>query len=333
MFPFNPGRILFSFFLLLSTIFVITGCKRENSFVANDPTQIAVIDLSGTDRRIIERLDSTLNEVQLPGTTEPFFSSVEFGPFNSEKMPETPNLFLLVSTATVKSDTALGRLFSKDVLSKADISDEAVFIKRESLFYDGQIVWFLVYNSNEGLQRFIVNRISSASATMMSTNINRIISRDGTGSRYDRELSAAITREWGIELKLPDGFEEVDSLRSGNALYRRGAGTKTEEWMLISEIKGVDSIAIDSVRDVVTGKLIRYQDGSQMKTVSSFNYLGRSGYYRGKWETSPYPMAGLFTARILKKGSRALYIEAGIYSPGRNKTSNLLRLEKLLRDL
>ncbi len=333
MFPFDPGRILFFSFLLLTSVFLLAGCKSGTSYVPTDPTQITVVDFSGTERQIIEVLDSALNSVQLAGTSEPFFSSVEIRPLDRGKLPQSSNLLILISTATLQTDTALKRIFSKEVLDKTLRSDEALFIKRDNLFFEGQVAWLLLYPTTKGLQSFIDTRLSPAIATIMSTNINRIITRNQPDSRYEKDISALIIRDWAIDLKLPEGFEAIDSLSRGSALYRRGAGTKTEEWILISDIKDADSIGINSLRDSITERLIRYQDGSKMRTVTGFEYLGSPGYYRGRWETAPYPMAGLFTTRIVKQGKKTIYIEAGIYSPGRNKTLNLLRLEKLLRDL
>lgn len=333
MFLFRPGRKTLFYSLLFSISLFLTGCKNDSPGVSNDPTQLTVITLKGIPRAVQDSLEVKLGNVKLPGTTEPFFSSVTYPAYDRGNLPKNSDILFLVSTAGARSDSSFGRVFSTDLLSRVAGDDEALFLKKEDLYRKGQTVWFVLYHSDTGLQKFITSRFDAAAATIMSTCIRRIMSADQSRSRYEKELSVDIQDKWGIGLRLPEGFEKNDSISSSHSLFRRGAGTKTEEWILIGAVSGSPEMKPDELRDRATRETIRYQDGSTMRTVSSFEYLGKPGFFRGNWETTPYPMAGVFTARLLDKGGKMIYIEAGIYSPGRNKTLNLLRLEKLLRDL
>lgn len=333
MFLFRPGRKTLFYSFLLSFLFLIAGCKNQDSSPSIDPTQLTVISPGGIRQEILDSLEVKLTYANLPGTAEPFFSAVNFLKYNRENLPANADLLILVSTANVLSDSSFGRFLSPGLISRVTKDDDVLFLKKDDLFRMGQTIWIILYNSDSGLRNFVAARFPAAVATIISTNIKRVMAYDQPRSRYEEGHSEEILVEWGIDLRLPEGFERVDSLPSGRSLFRRGAGTKTEEWMMISGIS--DSVLgnPDELRDRVLKETIRYQDGSSMRTTSYLEYLGKPGYFRGNWETSPYPMAGIYTARFLSKGSGIIYIEAGIYSPGRNKTLNLLRLEKLLRDL
>lgn len=333
MFLFRPGRKTLFYSLLLFSLFVLAGCKNPDSSPSIDPTQITVISPGGIPVDILDSLEVTLAKANLPGTAEPFFSAINSLSYNRENLPTNADLLILVSTAAALSDSSLGRVLSPGLISRVTKEDEVLFLKKDDLYRKGQTIWFILHNSDSGLQKFVAARFPAAVATMISTNIKRVMAYDQSRSRYEKGHSEEILAEWGIDLRLPEGFERVDSVPSGSTLFRRGAGTKTEEWMMISGISGSIEGNPDELRDNAVKESIRYQDGSSMRTTSYLEYLGKPGYFRGNWETSPYPMAGVYTARLLSNGGGIIYIEAGIYSPGRNKTLNLLRLEKLLRDL
>lgn len=333
MFLFRPGRKTLFYSFLLSFLFVLAGCKNQDSGPSIDPTQLTVISPGGIPEEILDSLEVTLTNANLPGTAEPFFSAVNFRKYNRENLPTNTDLLILVSTAAALSDSSLGRVLSPGLIARVTKDNEVLFLKKDDLHRKGQTVWFVLYHSDSGLRNFVTARFPAAVATIISTNIRKVMSYDQSRSGYEEGHSEEILAEWGIDLRLPEGFERVDSVPSGRSLFRRGAGTKTEEWMMICGISDSIDGNPDELRDKAVMESIRYQDGSSMRTTSYLEYLGKPGYFRGKWETSPYPMAGVYTARLLTKGGGIIYVEAGIYSPGRNKTLNLLRLEKLLRDL
>ncbi len=330
---FSQGKSLFLIPPILFLILAISGCGKREEIPQSDPTRLEILLSSGTTSTLTEKIDSIFRAIYLPGTKEPFFDEVPVSVYQPGKIPRVPNLLLIVSTSTIAKDTLLQRIFTKPLLARVTRGNRAEFFMKEDLFYTGQTLWIVVYNKQSELEELISSRFASISATIVSTSINKVLKRDAGKSGEETSLSEEIRSFWGIDPKVPEGFEKVKGTPVGSVLLRRGAGTKTEEWILIHELKN-DSLTFSvEMRDSITSKIMKYQDGSTMKSVSTFNYLGDSSHFRGSWETYPYPMAGVFTSRVLNRGKKRIYIEAGIYSPGRNKTLNLLRLEKMIRDL
>ena len=333
MSPFSPGKFRFLIPSIFFLFLAISGCDKKDEIPQSDPTHLEVLLSYDTTNSLTERIDSFFRAIYLPGTNEPFFDEVPVSVYQPGKIPRVPNLLLILSTSTIANDTLLHRIFTKPLLAKVTRGNRAEFFMKENLFYTGQTLWIVVYTKPAELEELISNRFTLISATIMSTSITKVLKRDIGKSGKESSLSEEVRVVAGVDLKVPEGFEKVKGTPAGSILLRRGAGTKTEEWILINELQNVQMTFSMGIRDSITAKIIRYQDGSAMKSISMFNYLGDGSYFRGSWETYPYPMAGVFTSRVLNKGKKRIYIEAGIYSPGRNKTLNLLRLEKMIRDL
>jgi hypothetical protein len=68
-----------------------------------------------------------------------------------------------------------------------------------------------------------------------------------------------------------------------------------------------------------------------MKT-NSAKMIDRSGLrFRGEWVTEPYPMAGIYSAKIFNSKNKMFYVEAGGFTHRAGpRLLNLLRLEKSL---
>ncbi len=330
---FSPGKPLLLSPAILIFLLAITGCDKKQEIPHSDLTHLEVLVSNGTTSTLTEKIDSLFRGVYLPGTKEPFFDVVPVNVYQTGKVSRVSNLLLIVSTSAIAKDTLLQRIFTKTLLARVTRGSRAEFFMKEDLIYTGQTLWVIVYNKPAELEELISSGFNLVSATMVSTCINKMIKRETVKSGEESSLSEEIQSIWGLELRIPEGFEKIKGTSAGSALLRRGAGTKTEEWLLIHELQNGSDTVTARLRDSIIMKLIKYQDGSVMKTVSMFNYLGDNLHFRGSWETHPYPMAGIFTSRVLIRGKKRIYVEAGIYSPGRNKTLNLLRLEKMIRDL
>lgn len=385
-------------FLLLLIALTLFGCKpgKEDSY--GNKTEMSVLlsaDISDSNRQL---QDSLLTDLKLPGTDEPFFSDINFRSIATDNIPRTANILIVTTVNNLKNSEELKGIFSEKLLKRVVQNNTPVFLKKDNLFYDDQLVWFILCNGNDDLSRFLKEQYNSVLATVMSTNISKIISKAGRKPRIERDLKEEVTEKWGIELQVPEGFESAAKPSDSYTMLRRGAGTKTEEWIFIAEIKGFTPSAVDSsggigssfrtsggkgdkntaadkltvvngsleksgqsnkgtategealigdennsltgmqryiadLRDSLLLNAIKYNDGSRMRTTQLQFYSGDKSLFRGMWETNPYPMAGLFSGRVLKKEGRSFYLEVGVYSPGRNKTLNLLRLEKVIRSL
>ncbi|MBN8544778.1 MAG: DUF4837 family protein [Ignavibacteria bacterium] len=324
-----------SLLLLLSLIFI--SCNNQQPESSGKLTDIQIITdetVTGSQKGIV---DSVISTVSLDGMSEPFFESVTFIKQNFDKTPSGKNLLIFLRTSSSLMNQRFKSIFRDEVISRAEKGSEPVIIRKENLFFNGQTVWFLIYGREFNLDSFL----TSSSVSLIQKIKDNCLSTSRSEKKpekYEKEISDSVKLIHGIDFKIPVGFEAALPLnKKGFSLLRRGAGTKTEEWILIAEItdtiSNYDTSQIIKIRDVVIPKAIVYRDGSVMKTGRLLLDSIVINSFRGDWTTSPYPMAGVFTGRILKLGTKVFYIEAGIYSPGRPKTLNLLRLENMIRNL
>lgn len=334
MFRCNLFRFYFPLFLFS---LALISCNNQLPESSGKITEIQIITdetVTGSQQEII---DSVISSVSLEGLNEPFFESVTFIKQNFDKTPSGKNLLIFLRTSSGLMAQRFKNIFSNEVISGAETGSEPVIIRKDNLFYNGQTVWFMIYGREFNLDTFLTASSVTLIQKMKDDCLN--ISRSSKiPEKYEKEISDSIKLVSAVDIRVPVGFEPALPLNhKGWSLLRRGAGTKTEEWILVAEIPDTGSLSDTSqmrnIRDDVIRKAIVYRDGSVMKTGRLFMDSTLNNSFRGDWTTSPYPMAGVFTGRILKQGTKTFYIEAGIYSPGRPKTLNLLRLENMIRSV
>lgn len=331
MFRFSLSKLVS--LLLVSSLFV--GCDHELSESSGKINEIQVI----TDELISESqktaIDSISQTVSLDGLNEPFFESITFIKPDFSKIPSGKNLLIILNITSQVMKERFIDIFSNRVILTVQKNNSPLVIKKENLFYKDQAVWFVLYSSAAPIENFLKGKFLNLLENIRDDGI-KISFNTEHKSEYEKALSDSVKSITGITIRIPLGFQAVTTVKSGsNLLFRRGVGTKTEEWIIIAELAQSqnlkDSTERANLRDKILEQMILYTDGSVMKTGKVIIDKSDINYFRGDWITSPYPMAGLYTAKILKTNGKTYFVEGGIYSPGRSKVLNLLRLENMLR--
>ncbi len=324
----------FPFILLLLFSPLLTTCTENKSDSIGSATELDVILDPAITSVTTDQVESSILQFRIQGVKEPFFERVSIQGSVSGKIPRSKNLLLILESGSILFNSTFFSLFDPQFLQTFTSSSNSVTLVKNDLFYSGQKVFIILTSQNTPDTKKYLNTLSQLTQKIVESSL-RSISEEPV-ENYNEELSQTVFDSLGISVQIPSGFELTLSRQSSHAFWmRRGVGTKTEEWIVITPTDNPalptdKEIEFKPIRNDLLAQLIQFSDGSIMKT-NSAKMIDRSGLrFRGEWVTEPYPMAGIYSAKIFNSKNKMYYVEAGIYSPGRPRLLNLLRLEKSL---
>lgn len=321
-------------FLLLLFFPLLTNCTEKKPDSIGFSSELDVILDPNIDYISTEQVETSIYKFRIRGIDEPFFEQVSIRLKDSVKIPRNKNLLLILESGSPLFNNTFADLFDPQFLKSLSSSDYPVTIVKNDLFYRGQRVYIILTSPDKIDTPKLFTILSQMTEKIIISSIGKI--RNEIVENYDEKLSQILADSLGIPIQIPIGYQLVLSKNDNTSfLMRRGVGSKTEEWIVITHL--TSSVVPPQNRDEfikfrtkVVSQLIQFSDGSLMQTRSA-EVIDSAGFrFRGEWVTEPYPMSGIYTGKIVKSKKGKLYIEAGVYSPGRSKTLNLLRHENFL---
>jgi hypothetical protein len=329
------SRYSFRIFLFLPLLF-FSNCTNHKPTSLGKINELQIITDSSVSTKEINQIDSIYLTMQVRGIDESFFERIIFHstPLNNTFLSKNLSVILNINSSVFSN--YFQRYFSKEALVRVRISTAPVLFFQNDLFAENQLVSFILFSDKNSISSFFKQKLSTFADELLSRTLFQF-EKEYHISEGEPEISELILSRWALKVEIPKGFEVVT--KSKNIRYlllRRGAGTKTEEWIFFSEIESkqlmnIDSSAFIQFRNRLADEIVSFSDSSKMKTKEITFVSERSLIFRGEWYSEPYPMGGMFSGKIIQIKDKTIYVEAGIYSPGRNKTMNLLRLEKGLK--
>lgn len=321
--------ILIFFFIPL-----LTNCTENRPDSIGSVTELDVIHDPSINFVTVDQIESSIMKFRIQGFNEPFFERVSFQGTVQGKIPRSQNLLLILESGSPLFNSTFAELFDPQFLKSVASSDNPITLVKNDLFYQGQKVYIILISGNKPDPKKYLNTLSQLVDKMVQSSIRSI--RQEQVENYNEELSQRLFDSLGISIRIPVGFE-LTPIKNNNSsfLIRRGVGTKTEEWITISPLTDSlespkNEIEFRQQRTNILSQLIQFTDGSTMETPSAVMIDTDGLRFRGEWITKPYPMSGFYSGKLVESKKELFYIEAGIYSPGRSKTLNLLRLENFL---
>lgn len=320
--------------LILLFFPLLTNCTENRPDSIGSATELDVILDPKLNFVTVDQLESSIVKFRIRGFNEPYFERVSFQGTVQGKMPRSKNLLLILESGSPLFNSTFAGLFDPQFLETATSSANPVTLVKNDLFYQGQKVYIILMSGNKPDPKKYLNTLSQLVDKIVQSSI-KSISQEQV-ENYNEEFSQTLFDSLGISIRIPVGFE-LSPLQNNNSsfLMRRGVGTKTEEWITLSPV--ADSIQVPKneiefrqMRTNILSQLIQFTDGSIMETPSAVIIDTDGLRFRGEWITKPYPMSGFYSGKLVESRKGLFYIEAGIYSPGRSKTLNLLRLENFL---
>ncbi len=324
----------FPLILLLLFFPLLTNCTENKPESIGFVTKLDIILDPDIHFVTPEQIESTIYKYRIRGINESFIESVSIHMAVPAKIPRNKNLLLILESGSPVFNSTFSSLFDPQFLKTVDASVSPVTLVKSDLFYHGQQVYIILTGKKTADPVNYLNTLSLLINKMVESSIRSI--RGEAVKDYDEELTRTLVDSLGISVQIPTGFEV--SLFKNNLssfLLRRGVGTKTEEWIVItplnySFVSPIKGNAFKQLRTKLLSQFIQFSDGSLMHTQSADAIDSAGLRFRGEWVTNPYPMSGIYTGKIVESKKGKFYIEAGIYSPGRSKSLNLLRLENYL---
>ncbi|MBK7867056.1 MAG: DUF4837 family protein [Ignavibacteriales bacterium] len=320
--------------LLLLFFPFLTNCTENRPDSIGSVTELDVILDSSINLFTVDQIESSIVKFRVQGFNEPFFERVSFQGTVQGKIPRSKNLLLILESGSPLFNSTFAELFDPQFLKSVASSDNPITLVKNDLFYQGQKVYIILISGNKPDPKKYLNTLSQLVDKMVQSSIRSI--RQEQVENYNEELSQTLFDSLGISIRIPVGFE-LTPMKNNNSsfLIRRGVGTKTEEWITISPLTDSlespkNEIEFRQQRTNMLSQLIQFTDGSTMETPSAVMIDTDGLRFRGEWITKPYPMSGFYSGKLVESRKGLFYIEAGIYSPGRSKTLNLLRLENFL---
>jgi hypothetical protein len=320
--------------LLLLFLPLLTNCTENKSDSIGSVTELDIILDPNINFVTPEQIESSIYKFRIRGISESFFERVSIYRTVAGKIPRSKNLLLILESGSTLFNSTFSSLFDPQFLKTVNSSDNPVTLIKNDLFYLGQKVYIIVTGEKTPDPVKYLKTLSQLTDKIVESSI-RSIRKEGV-QNFNEELTQTLIDSLGISVQIPTGFEMTLLMNNTSSfLMRRGVGTKTEEWIVItplndSVISTIKENEFTQLRTKLLAHLIQFSDGSMMDTHTAVLIDAKALRFRGEWVTKPYPMAGSYSGKIVESKKGSFYIEAGIYSPGRPKTLNLLRLENTL---
>lgn len=320
--------------LLLLFFPLLTNCTENKPDSIGSFTELDIILDTNIDFVTTEQIESSIYKYRIRGINESFIERVSIHRTVSGKIPRSKNLLLILESGSTLFNSTFLSLFDPQFLKTLNSLNSPVTLVKNDLFYEGQKVYIILTSEKSADPAKYLNTLSQLTNKIVESSMKLI--RKEAVENFNEELTQTLIDSLGISVQIPTGFEmTLFNNDTSSFLMRRGVGTKTEEWIVISPLKdSVVSIIKENdfkqLRTKLLTPLIQFSDGSLMKTHTAVAVDDEALRFRGEWVTEPYPMSGSYSAKIVVSKKGMFYIEAGIYSPGRPKTLNLLRLENAL---
>lgn len=326
------NRLQIVLFLFFSPL--LSNCTDNKSESIGSITEVEVILDKNINFVTRDQIEASIVKFRIRGINEPFFETIEIHGSVPGKIPRSKNLLLILESGSPLFNSTFAELFDPQFIRAVNSSNKPITLIKNDLFYLGQTVYIILMSPGKVTPSKFLNSLSQLINKMILSSIKSLRREDFENFNY--ELSHSLADSLQISIKIPPGFELIP-LKNYNSsvLMRRGVGTKTEEWITVTSLSDSfwsprNEIDFKQLRDNLQSKLIKFSDGSLMTTNSAVRLDTEGKRFRGEWVTEPYPIAGFYSGKFVESKKGIFYIEAGIYSPGRSKTLNLLRLENIL---
>lgn len=347
------------FLLITLSIIYLGSCDLEKTakMKSNLPNAngkpgqiIIVMDSANWEGQVGSTVRSVFQEqVKYLARQETMFSLSHIDPTDFQSIFKTQKniIFVTVLSSKSKGNRKLRTFFTQESLKMIDEDPSIFMYPKKDEFARGQEVLHLFGETEEILIKNITENKNRLQAHFVDIEGKRFY-RSLYASKAEKGISKVVADRLNCELKVPFGFEIAT--QADDFIWLRSFSPDVDKSIYVSwvDYTSEELFSLDSLLDIrteVSKPYILYKpedkESYMLTEVDHFdvfreeiNYKGRYAVQlRGLWKVNNYYMGGPFIsyAMVDEVTNRLYYIEAFLYSPGKEQRDNLRELNTILK--